>query len=234
MQLQQANGPLTHAWFVLRLAAIGSLSLLLATERVSWGATFTNNASLQISDPTSSLTATGTTFTASCWFRISIPSGQTLSDNMDILMDRADGNESATYSYLIRYNFSDGAVEFVTGGSSGPSTPITLIQNPFLERRYHVAVARSGATFNAYVDGLSVPLPSGWSPPTGSTAGNGVSIGGVNGNSKQFSGDIIEVAIYSSALNRGQILSRRFQLDSETFMQRCPDQRRQDSRSGLD
>jgi len=216
MQLQQMNGPLGPAWFVSRLAAIGSLELLLATASLSWGATFTNNASIQISDPTSSLTATGTTFTVSCWFRISLPSGQTVSDNMDILMDRADGNESATYSYLIRYNFSNGSVEFVTRGASGAATPISLIQNPFIERWYHVAIARSGASLYPYVDGYSVPVPSGWSPPLGSTAGNGVSIGGINGSSKQFSGDIIEVAIYSSALPPELIRSRRFQ-DQRTF-----------------
>jgi len=42
----------------------------------------------------------------------------TLSDNMDILMDRTDGNESATFSYLIRYNYTNNAIEFVTHGAS--------------------------------------------------------------------------------------------------------------------
>lgn len=55
-------------------------------------ATFTNNASIQVvNDPSQSLTSTNGIFTISCWFRISIPSSFVLSENMTILMDRADG-----------------------------------------------------------------------------------------------------------------------------------------------
>ncbi len=39
---------------------------------------------------------------------------------------------------------------------------------------------------------------------------------------------------FTDKLARWPILTNYHQLDSETFMQRCPDQRRQDSRSGLD
>src|ERR1039458_1644964 len=192
--LSSKTGPL-RALFV-------SIAVFLCLPSGSQAATFTNSASIQVSDPTSSLTCTGTVFTVSCWFRISLPSSLTLSDNMDILMDRTDGNESANFSYLLRYNYANNAVEFTTHGSSG-SYSKTLIPNPYLERWYHVAVARSGASFTCYVDGRPV-LPSD-SATLGSTVGSGVAIGGINGSSKQFFGDIVEVAIYSAALSQSVI-----------------------------
>ena len=204
--LSSKTGPL-RALFV-------SIAVFLCLPSGSQAATFTNNASIQVNDPTSSLTCTGTTFTASCWFRISLPSSLTLSDNMDILMDRTDGNESASFSYLIRYNCSDNAIEFVTQGASSSPPPYVLIRNPYLERWYHVAVIRSGSAISAYVDGRPI-LPS-ESAPVGSTTGSGLAIGGVNGSSKQFYGDIIEVAFYSSALTQSAIQSRMFQ-DQRNF-----------------
>lgn len=194
------------------LARFVGASLLICHVCLCSGATLTNNASIQISDPTSSLTATGTTFTASCWFRMVVPSSLTISDNMDILMDRSDGNESANYSYLIRYNYISNMVEFVTHGSLGTYSQ-SLIQTPFLNRWYHLAVSRSGSSFNAYVDGRA--LPSG-AASIGSATGSGVAIGGVNGNSKQFYGDIVEVAIYPTALSLGSIQSGMFK-DQRNF-----------------
>jgi RHS repeat-associated protein len=187
---------------------------LFAASFLSRAATFTNNASIQVNDPTSSLTCTGTTFTVSCWFRISLPSSQTVSDNMDILMDRTDGNESANFSYLIRYNYTNNAIEFVTHGASSSPPPYVLIQSPFLERWYHVAISRSGSVINCYVDGR--PVLPGESAPIGSTTGSGITVGGINGSSKQFYGDIIEVAYYSAALSQSIIQSRMFQ-DQRTF-----------------
>ena len=183
--------------------------VLVLTTSVGWGATFTNNASIQVtSDPSSSLTSTSGVFTVSCWFRISIPSSATISDNLNILMDRSDGNEASTFSYLLRYNFTNNAVEFVTQDASAPHSK-TLISNPYLQRWYHVAVVRSGSTFNYYVDGRPVlPIDN---FTLSSTAGSGLSIGGVSGTSKQFSGDIVEVAIYSAALAQSDVQGRMFQ-----------------------
>jgi len=204
----------------LRRRFTTALFLVLATFWLltlgSMAATFTNNASIQIGDPTSSLTSTSGTFTVSCWFRIAIPSSLTLSDNMDILMDRTDGNESANFSYLIRYNYTNGAVEFVTRGSSGTySKP--LIQGPYLNRWYHVAVSRSSSVFNAYVDGRPFPYET---MSVGSTAGSGVAIGGINGNSKQFYGDIVEVAIYSAKLSQTVIQDHTRLIRGKVL--RCP------------
>ncbi len=197
-------------------AAKGVFGLLLSAVAVlsCHGAVFTNNASIRISDPSNSLTATGTAFTVSCWFRISVPSSLTLSDSMDILMDRSDGDEAQNFSYLIRYNITNNAVEFVTHGSAGSPYVKTLITSPYLERWYHVAISRSGSTFSCYVDGRPI-LPT-ESASVGSTVGGGVAIGGINGTSKQFSGDIVEVAIYSSALSQSLIQSRMFQ-DQRAF-----------------
>lgn len=128
-------------------------------------------------------------------------------------MDRSDGNESANFSYLLRYSIASNTIEFVTQGSSGRYVK-ALIQNPYLERWYHVAVSRSGSSFNSYVDGRPV-LPSD-NASVGTTTGSGVAVGGINGSSKQFYGDIIEAAIYSSALSQSIIQQRMFQ-DQRAF-----------------
>jgi RHS repeat-associated protein len=130
---------------------------------------------------------------------------------MDILMDRADGDESQNFSYLLRYNVSSGNVEFVTRGLSGTTYTETLINSPYIERWYHVAVVRNGSTVSAYVDGNAVSLKDTDFSSIGDTTGNGLAIGGVGGNSKLFYGDIIEAAIYSSALSQSQILTYMFQ-----------------------
>ncbi|HXT11398.1 MAG TPA: LamG-like jellyroll fold domain-containing protein [Candidatus Angelobacter sp.] len=176
------------------------------------GATFTNNASIQISDSNNGLTSTGSAFTASCWFRIAVPSSLQINDNMTILMDRLDGDESQKFSYLIRYNYASNIVEFVTHGDSGTYSQ-TLIQGPFLNRWYHVAVSRSGSTFNTYVDGRALPAGS---ASIGTATGSGVSIGGINGSSKQFYGDIVEVAIYQTSLTLSVIQSGMFK-DQRNF-----------------
>ena len=201
----------TAGWGRIIRMSLGILLPLFGAP-TGFAATFTNNANIRINDPTSSLTATGTTYTVSCWFRMLLPSSMTLGDNMTIFMDRTDGNESANFSCLIRYNISSNVVEFVTRGSSGTySQP--LIQTPFLNRWYHVAVSRSGSIFNAYVDGHA--LQPGTSS-IGTATGSGIAIGGINGNSKQFYGDIVEVAIYPTALSLSSIQNGMFK-DQRNF-----------------
>src|SRR5437879_3059592 len=91
------------------------LALVFFALMPARGATFTNNASIQVTtDSGNNLTSTTGVFTVSCWFRFSIPSSVTLTDNMTILMDRWDGDESQPFSYLLRYNILSNAVEFVT------------------------------------------------------------------------------------------------------------------------
>ena len=175
-------------------------------------ATFSGNASLKVdTDTTQSLTSTNGIFTVSCWFRLSIPSGVNLTENMTILMDRTDGDESKNFSYLLRFT-TGGNVEFVTRGSGSPDPFIkTLIQRPFLERWYHVAIARSGTSFDCYVDGVPVQgTPESGSTSVGTTTGSGLAIGGISGTSKRFYGDIIEAAFYQTRLFAPDIRGRMF------------------------
>ncbi|MBI2926136.1 MAG: hypothetical protein HYY24_10565 [Verrucomicrobia bacterium] len=191
---------------------------MLLLPATSPGATFTNKTSIKVEDPTGSLTSSSGTFTVSCWFRISIPSNSPLTEDMVILMDRADGNEAANFSYLIRFNAMLGDVEFVTRGSVGTYSK-TLIQRPYLDRWYHVAVTRSGAggigSFNAYVDGRAL-APFNEPANIGTTTGGGLAIGGISGTSRLFFGDIIEIAFYQSKLEIGDIQQRMF-LDQRSF-----------------
>ena len=178
-------------------------------------ATFTGNASIKADDPNNALTSTTGIFTVSLWFRLSVPSSLTLTENMILLMDRSDGNESANHSFQIRYNVSTGNLEFFTRGSGGTYTK-TLIARPYLERWYHVAVTRSSSTFHFYVDGREVDdNPESGSPVVGSTVGGGLAIGGISGNSRLFFGDIVETAIYHAALSQS-VIGRYMYADQRT------------------
>ena len=193
-----------HASMLLAIGCLLAGSMMAAT--------FTNSASIKADDSTGALTSASGPFTVSCWFRISVPSSLNLTENMNILMDRTDGNEGANFAYLFRYNVDNGNVEFVTRGTSGIYTN-TLIRHPYVERWYHVAMIRSGSSFTAFVDGR--PSPSELIA-VGASGGAGLSIGGVSGTSKLFYGDIIEVAFYNSALSSGLIQDRMFK-DQRTF-----------------
>ncbi len=107
--------------------------------------TFPGNARLAVSDPTGGLSwnPTNNALTVQCWFKISIPSGTNLTQNMPILVNGTSGSESQ-YAYLVRFNIANGNVEFVAQGSSGGYTN-TLIQLPYLERWYHLAIVQQGA-----------------------------------------------------------------------------------------
>ncbi len=180
-----------------RLGILALMVFLGAGVSAGRAATLYGTASIQAADTAGNFTSSNGTFTVACWFRMSIPSGVTLSDNMDILMDRSDGNESANFCYLVRFNATSGNVEFTTHGPSGSYTK-TLIPQPYLERWYHVAVARSGNTFTCYVDGRQVGNSE--ASAVGNGAGSGLSIGGIGGSSKLFYGDIIEASFYNLPL----------------------------------
>lgn len=128
-------------------------------------------------------------------------------------MNRTDGNEGANSSYQIRFNITNGNIEFLARGASGNITN-TLIEHPYLERWYHVAVVRSQSAFTAYVD--SRQLASFPSVNIGNAVGSGLAIGGVSGNSRLFQGDIVEVAVYQAALSQNLIQDRMFK-DQRSF-----------------
>ncbi len=166
-------------------------------------ATFSGNASIVVaSDPDKSLTSTTGVFTVSCWFKLSVPSSLSLTENLTIAMDSAAGNESAPFSYLLRINATTGALEFLTRNST-TTTTLQLLGGLFVQRWYHVAVVRSAAgVLQGYIDGDPVASAG---VGTGSTVGNGLAIGGFGGNSRLFYGDIIEFALYNWALESTDI-----------------------------
>jgi RHS repeat-associated protein len=169
----------------------------LVASTGSFAATFPGNADLTVSDPIGSLSwnNSANALTVQCWFEISVPSGTNLTQNMTILVNGTSGSESQ-YAYLMRFNIYNGCVEFVTQGSSGGYTN-TLIQQPYLNRWYHLAVVRQGLAFTGYVDGLQAFSGTATVGNSGTTAG--VSVGGW-GQGDYLFGDVQEVSIYQNAL----------------------------------
>lgn len=172
----------------------------LFTISSSNAASFFGNARVEAQDPSGGLSWTNVAspaLTVSCWFKLSVPSTNTLTENMTILANSRDGNESGNFAYLIRYNIANGTIEYVTRGTSGGYTN-TLIRSPYQERWYHVAVVRNGSLIYPYVDGTAQLTDALFVGDSRNT--NGVSIGGW-GNGKYLWGEVQEVAVYQSALS---------------------------------
>jgi len=183
------------------------LSCLLAQSALA--VVFSGNARVEVADPNGALswkTESGA-LTISCWLKIAVPTSVTLTENMTVLVDRRTGSEADALAFLIRLNISNGNLEYYCKGASGAYVN-TLIEKPYLDRWYHVAVVRQAETFTAYVDGRQVFSGSGAVGNAGNT--NGISIGGW-GNGKYFYGEIQEVAIYQTALSRQFIINYMFQ-----------------------
>jgi hypothetical protein len=141
----------TRLHVLLLTAALAPASLLAAS--------FPGNARVEVADPTGGLSwnTTNNALTVECWFRISIPSGQAISQNMTLLVDRKTGGDSDPYAYLILFNISSGSIGFQTSdGTHLDNYP--LITRPFLDRWYHVAVKRSGNRLTALADGREIIL----------------------------------------------------------------------------
>ena len=105
----------------------------------SWAcaATFPGNAYLKTDDPSKGLSDTDSSFSISCWFKISIPSGTILTENMVILVDRQDGGTGDDLSYLLHYNYQNAEVEFYAKGASGSLDFQSILEHPYLDRWYH-------------------------------------------------------------------------------------------------
>jgi RHS repeat-associated protein len=180
-------------------------------------ATFSGNARVAIADTTGGLSWDNTVgaqaLTVSCWFKISVPSGVSLGENMVILANRSTGTWAAnrlneTHAYAIYFNAATGNVEFSSRGSTGVLYAKTLIARPFLERWYHVAVVRNGTAIAGFVDGR-VAIPSEQITVGDARSTDGVSIGGL-GTSSYFRGEILEAQVFSQALSQSQISTNRF------------------------
>ena len=170
--------------------------------------TFTNSARIEITDTTAGLSwsTSNPGLTVQCWLKIAVPSGVSLTEDMTLLVNRCSGSESDAHAYQIRYSVYTGNLEFTTKGSSGGYTN-TLVEKPYLERWYHVAVVRQAAAFTAYVDGRQVFSAS---PSVGDARStDGVSVGGW-GSGKWFYGEMQELAIYQTPLSQDFIVQNMY------------------------
>ena len=189
-----------------------SIALLLMLFSVVAGrcATFSGNSRLEINDSMGGLSWVpgNDALTLQCWFKISMPTGTNVTENMTLVVNRRSGSENDEYAYLIRFNINTGNIEFLAHGSAGYTN--TLIERPYLDRWYHAAVSRQGEVFTGHVDGRQVFSGAGPQTVGNSSSSDGVSIGGW-GNSRYFFGEIQELSIYQSFLDRNFINQYMFQ-----------------------
>jgi len=194
----------------LATALMFALWLLPSPARA---ALFTNNARIEITDTNGILSrnpANGA-LTVMCWFKLSIPSGVTISSDMVILANQAGSTTTNdTHGYNIYFNAASGTVDFTAKGTSGLYRR-PLISTPFIDRWYHVAVAipaGSSGNYEAYVDGKAVTTAGEGSAGVTSVT-NGVSIGGW-GTTRGLWGEVQEVAVYQMYLTGPNVASRMF------------------------
>ncbi len=193
------------AFQILLVRVLAALCLLVF---YSSAATFPGNADVYADDPSVTWNPNTSALTVSCWFKLSVPSSVTLSDDMVILVNQHGYAPGNPFAYLLRLNISNGNIEFVTRGSSGLSFTNTLIERPYLERWYHVAVERSGGVFSFYVDGRQVP--SSGSFDVGNSASTGFTVGAW-GSGRYLYGEIQEFAVYQATFGQSFIVDNLFQ-----------------------
>jgi RHS repeat-associated protein len=175
-------------------------------------ATFNGNARLQVTDATGGLSwnSGASKLTVQCWFKLSVPSATNLIENMTILVNRSSGSANDPHAFLIEFDIHTGNIEFSSRGSG--FRRFTLVERPFLDRWYHVAVARQNEEFSAYVDGRDIKLPAG--AAVGDTRNtDGLSIGGWNASGSQGQclwGEVQEVSIYQDFLAQEFITQNMF------------------------
>ena len=188
--LRPPNTPVKPRTTTKLLLVFGIAIVLLACRAVA--ATFSGNAQVY-SGANSALTwdAGSSALSVSCWFKLVIPSGTNLTEDMTILVNQHGYAPNGSFAYLVRFNIGSGNIEFVTRGSLGFTN--VLIERPYLERWYHVAVVRSGESVSTYVDGRAVFN----GPATGlanSANGEGLTVGGW-GSGRYLFGEVQEVAV---------------------------------------
>jgi RHS repeat-associated protein len=169
-----------------------------------WGATFAGNSRLEVADSTGGLSwNTGNNvLSVSCWFKMAIPSGTNLTEDMTILVNRRGGSPTDAHAFRIFFNINSGNIEFTSRGANSYTN--VLIERPYLERWYHVAVVREGEVFTGYADGRQVFVGAAPQTVGDARSTDGMSVGGWGGSRYLF-GEVQEVAIYQSALDRNSI-----------------------------
>ncbi len=172
---------------------------VLSGGHSAYAAVFDGTGRVEVVDPSGALSwnPTANSMTVSCWFKLSVPTGVSLSKNMVILANARRSDATRAFAYLVQFNIATGNVEFTARGASALPTQ-TLVERPYLDRCYHVAVTRTGTEFTGYLDGrrqFNVFSDIGSSANT-----NGVFIGGTPDDSAHLHGEVLEVAIYQSPL----------------------------------
>ncbi len=192
-----------------RYATHAAVLLLLAAS--AFPASFDGQSRVEIADPSGGLSwnSTNAALTVSCWLRIVVPSDVRISKDMTVLVDRREGGEGDPCAYLIEYDVLSGNLQFVTHDGSAAATN-ALVERPYLNRWYHVAIVRDGSVLDGYVDGYEA-FQDTISVGDGVANTNGVSIGGWGDNGTHFHGDIQEVAVYRKALSQTLIRDRMFE-----------------------
>src|ERR1035437_5604473 len=190
------------------------LSSVLCPLSSALAGTFSGTAGVGIADSTGGLSWNTTTnaLTVQCWFRISVPSSVSLSDNMTILVNRRTGTTSDVHAYNLWYDIAKGTIEFSTRWGTGTAYwQGTVISTPYPDRWYHVAVVRSGGSLTVYVDGTVVPTINNLQINAGNPGNtDGVSIGSW-GAAKYLYGEVQEVSIYQGVLGPNVIQTGMFQ-----------------------
>ena len=184
-----------------------AFALLLVCARAG---SFSGNSVVYADDPNATWNPNTAALTVSCWFKLSIPSDTILTDDMVILVNQNGYAPEKPFSYLIRYSFSSGNIEFVTQGGSGTfSAPVPLITRPFVERWYHVAVERAKGSFVFYVDGRIVAPPN-VVIDVGDSGNSGFTVGGW-GAGRYLFGEVQEFAVYKATYGQSFITDNMFQ-----------------------
>ncbi len=152
------------------------------------------------------------------WFKLSIPDVSTfqLTVDMTILGNRRTRNWSQPNAYRFYFSSSTGNIEFTARGSGAFPTPVNLITRPYLDRWYHLAAVRSGASsWSFYVDGRALP---GMGLPDIGNSGNadGVSIGG-KGTAERFYGEIQEFSVFHRSFTPRDVNTNRLRDVPLTF-----------------
>ncbi len=190
------------------LILVALLTAPVVFSTAARAAAFSGNARIEIDDGGKlSWNTTTNALTVSCWFKLAIPTGTNLTENMTILVNRRTGDDNSPHAYQVRFNIYTGNLEFTTRGASGAYTN-TLIERPYLERWYHVAVVRSADNFTGFLDGRQIFNAASASIGSSATS-DGVSVGGLGGGRYLF-GEVQEVAIHQRALSQEIIVENMF------------------------
>ena len=137
-------------WRFAAIASIASLGFALGSRAATFPSGSGDNARIEVTDSTGGLsrnpaaiTPAPNALTVSLRVKISIPSGVTLAKDMTMLANRRTGDWTQPHAYRFYFNLTTGAIEFSARGAGGLQAVARLVDRPYLDRWYHLAVVRS-------------------------------------------------------------------------------------------